>query len=375
LNKERNPWLKQIQKDEQMLDSYDIGETIEGLARKLDKKPSEILKLNSNENFFMPINLLRSLLREVIEDSDPRIYPRDEYDELKEALGRYVHVSPEQIVIGTGSDQMIDLVSRALLRPGDEALSIEPTFSIYERSVKIQQAIYTPIPLREDFSLDVDKMLASATPKTKLLFLCSPNNPTANQFKLEEIQCLVEEFRGLVAIDEAYVEFAEHSIVKIINEYENLIILRTFSKAFGIASLRVGYAVSNTYLASTLADKFQMPYTVSSIGLRMGLKLLDKIEVIKAVIKELKSERSRLISRLNKIDGVTAFNSDTNFVLISLKKSSNEVCESLLRKGIIVRNTGSILNLKDCIRVSIAPSIMMDAFIAMLREALGENDG
>lgn len=375
MNKERNPWLKQIQKDEQMLDSYDIGETIEGLARKLDKKPSEILKLNSNENFFMPINLLRSLLREVIEDSDPRIYPRDEYDELKEALGRYVHVSPEQIVIGTGSDQMIDLVSRALLRPGDEALSIEPTFSIYERSVKIQQAIYTPIPLREDFSLDVDKMLASATPKTKLLFLCSPNNPTANQFKLEEIQCLVEEFRGLVAIDEAYVEFAEHSIVKIINEYENLIILRTFSKAFGIASLRVGYAVSNTYLASTLADKFQMPYTVSSIGLRMGLKLLDKIEVIKAVIKELKSERSRLISRLNKIDGVTAFNSDTNFVLISLKKSSNEVCESLLRKGIIVRNTGSILNLKDCIRVSIAPSIMMDAFIAMLREALGENDG
>jgi len=364
--------LKQILNEAQKLSKYDVGETIEGLAHKLGKKPSEILKLNSNENFFVPLDFLRSLLKEVAEETDPRIYPRDEPIELREALSRHLNVSPQEIVIGTGSDQLIDLVSRMLLKPGDEALSIAPTFSIYERCVRIQEAVYKAIPLKEDFSIDIERILASVTSRTKLLFLCSPNNPTANQFNHEEILRLARSFGGLVAVDEAYADFAEVSIVDLIRKTENLVVFRTFSKVFGLAGLRLGYAVANRDLARVMDERFQMPYSVCLIALKVALKLLEEIDVIKVAIEELKTERNRLIRLLNKIDRVHAFDSETNFVLLEVEKNSDEVYKMLLKKGIIVRNIGCILNLKNCLRVTVAPSPMIERFLTAFRDVLGE---
>ncbi|MFQ6094637.1 MAG: aminotransferase class I/II-fold pyridoxal phosphate-dependent enzyme, partial [Candidatus Bathyarchaeia archaeon] len=186
-------WLKQILAEARSLSVYDVGETIEGLARRLNKDPSEILKLNSNENFFVSRTFLRNLLKEVIDEIDPRIYPRDEKAELKEALSKYMNVSPDQIIVGTGSDELIDLISRAVLRHGDTALTITPTFSMYGRCIRVQGGELIAIPLKEDFSLDVERML-NAGLNAKLLFLCSPNNPTANQFDVEDIQRLRDEF-------------------------------------------------------------------------------------------------------------------------------------------------------------------------------------
>ncbi|MDH5687305.1 MAG: aminotransferase class I/II-fold pyridoxal phosphate-dependent enzyme, partial [Candidatus Bathyarchaeota archaeon] len=152
-------WLKQILKEAQNLSIYDVGETIEGLVGRLGRDPSEILKLNSNENFFVPKELLRNLLDEVNREIDPRIYPRDEKTELKEALSKYVKVSPDQIIIGTGSDQLIDLISRAFLKRGDLTLTVTPTFSMYERCVRTMGADLISVPLRKDFSLDVENVL------------------------------------------------------------------------------------------------------------------------------------------------------------------------------------------------------------------------
>ncbi|RLI37643.1 hypothetical protein DRO55_00930 [Candidatus Bathyarchaeota archaeon] len=171
-------------------------------------------------------------------------------------------------------------------------------------------------------------------------------------------------------VDEAYVDFAGRSIIDLVDEYENLIVLRTFSKSFGIASLRLGYAVSNEELASTLDERFQMPYAVCSIALRVGLKLLDRVEVVSRAVKALKVERSRAIKLLNEIDGVRAFDSKTNFILISLPVDSRMLYERLLEKGIIVRNLGRVLHLEDCIRVTVAPRPVMDRFITTFREVL-----
>lgn len=357
-----------------IVEGYDLGENIDSLARKLNRKPSEILKLNSNENFFVSLDLLRNLLKEVVDDMDPRLYPGDEAKELREALGTYVNASPETIVLGTGSDQLIDLVARAVLRPGDVALSIAPTFSIYEQCSKLQGATYKPILLQDDFSLDTEKMLSSVGPRTSLLFLCSPNNPTANQFDRKELTRLIEDFAGIVVIDEAYVEFAKDSVVDLVEESQNLVVLRTFSKAFGLAGLRLGYAIASREFVRIMSERLQLPYAVPHIAMRLGVKLLRKIDVIRSAVSALKVERSRLTKSLNKISGLRAFESETNFVLLSTSVDSNDLYRKLLEKGIIMKNLGRVLHLDNCLRVAVAPREMCERFLNSLREALGDMD-
>ncbi|MBS7649458.1 MAG: histidinol-phosphate transaminase [Candidatus Bathyarchaeia archaeon] len=365
--------IENVISEAQDLSVYDVGETIRGLALKVGKEESEILKLNSNENFFVPLDFIRSILRQVIEEVDPRVYPRDEFKELREAIGKRHDIPPDNVVIGTGSDQLIDLTSRIFLRSGDEALSIEPTFAIYERSVRIQGAFYRRIPLRCDFSLDVDKMLSSISPRTKVIFLCSPNNPTANQLGREEILRLAENFNGLVAVDEAYADFAAATLLDAASDLENLIVFRTFSKVFGLAGLRVGYAVANNRLAKIINERFQMPYMVSVTALKAAVKMLEKMEYIRELVSELKIERSKLIDALNGIRGVRAFPSETNFVLFQVNRDSTSVYRALLERGIIIREVGSVLKFRNCLRVTVAPDPMMNRFITMLREVLDED--
>jgi len=362
--------FRQLLDEARRLSAYDVGETIDGLARKLGKNPSEILKLNSNENFFVPLDFLRGILREVVEEVDPRIYPRDEIRDLRKSFSKYVGVRPDQIVIGAGSDQLIDITCRMLLRRGEEAVAIFPTFSIYRRCTEIQGAVYKRVPLREDFSLDVDAMLNAATSKTKLMFLCSPNNPTANQFSQEDVRLLAEEFDGLVAVDEAYVDFSEGSVISLIEKFENLIVFRTFSKVFGLAGLRIGCAIANPEFARVMDEKFQMPYSASLIAVKVALKVLDHLETVRKAVNMVKRERERLIKRLNGIAGVRAFNSEANFVLFQVDKSSDVICNKLLDKGIIIRNIGRVLGYENCLRVTVAPPPMTDRFLNSLEEVL-----
>ncbi|MCX8171416.1 MAG: histidinol-phosphate transaminase, partial [Candidatus Bathyarchaeota archaeon] len=354
------------------LSIYDVGETIEGLASKIKRKPCEILKLNSNENFFIPLEFIRGILRQVVEEVDPRIYPRDEFRELKGALSEVIGVSSENIIIGAGSDQLIDLVSKIFLKDGDEAISIEPTFSIYERCVRIQNANYRTVLLKDDFSLDADAILSSITPKTKVIFLCSPNNPTANQLDYGDILKIAERFDGLVAVDEAYADFASSSLINVASSLENLIVFRTFSKVFGLAGLRVGYATANKRLSKVIDERFQMPYTVSIMALRAAVKMLENMDYIREKINAVKFERTRLIERLNEMKGVRAFPSETNFVLFQVNRSSSAVYKGLLDRGVIVRDIGRVLGFENCLRVTVAPRHYMDRFITELREVLCE---
>lgn len=352
------------------LSKYDVGETIEGLASKLGKKPSEILKLNSNENLFMPLDLLRDVLRQVVDEVDPRIYPRDEYRHLREAISGFMNVPEECIAIGAGSDQLIETISEMFLRDGYEALSMEPTFPIYERCVRIQGASYRAVPLKDDFTLDVDSMMSAINPNTRIIFLCSPNNPTANQLGRENILSLCEEFEGLVVVDETYADFAGVTLADAAVSLDNLIVFRTFSKTFGLAGLRVGYAVGNRRLVKVFEEKFQMPYSVSTIALKAAVKILERWGEVAGVIEAIREQREILVSELNKMSGVRAFPSETNFVLFQVNKDSSTVYRSLLEKGVIVRNLGRVLRFDNCLRVTVAPSPMTERFLRHLSEVL-----
>jgi histidinol-phosphate aminotransferase len=361
-------WLEKRLERLQGLESYSLERTNETIAKQYGLAPAEIVKLNYNENLFMPREKLVELMREVAQECDLRIYPQEEENKLKEKISDYLKIPQDCAVVGNGSDELIDRIGRLFLEKGDKAVSVTPTFPVLRYCIKHQGAECAAVPLLKNFELDVAHLLDNFTSKTKLLYLCSPNNPTANQFKMNEVESLIEEFPGIAIVDEAYAEYADYSTVPLVDKYENLIILRTFSKAFGMAGLRLGYAVTNTALAKTLTEKTPLPFPVSVFTLNMGQKLLENLDTVKKAVEELKVERGTLTKKLNEIGGIEAFDSKTNFVLFNTDKPYEEVYQNLLKKGILVRKFGKILHLDNCLRTTVG----LPKMNAKLLEALEE---
>jgi histidinol-phosphate aminotransferase len=361
-------WLEKRLERLQGLESYHLERTNENIAKQLGISPSEIVKLNYNENLFIPKEKLVLLMREVAEECDLRIYPQEEENKLKEKISDYLKTPKDHVVVGNGSDELIDRIGRLFLEEGDKTVSVTPTFPVFRYCIKHQDAECIAVPLLKNFGLDVAQLLDNFTSETKLLYLCSPNNPTANQFRMNEIENLIEEFPGIVIVDEAYAEYADYSMVPLVDKYENLIILRTFSKAFGLAGLRLGYAVTNTTLAKILAEKTPLPFPVSVFTLNMGQKLLENLDIVKKAVEELKVERGTLTKKLNKINGIEAFDSKTNFVLFNTEKPYDDVYQNLLKKGILIKKFGKILHLNNCLRTTVGLPKMNAKLLEALKE-------
>jgi histidinol-phosphate aminotransferase len=366
-------WLERKISRIQGLESYGAEHTNESIAKKYGLSPAAILKLNYNENLFLPREKLVPLLKEVAEDCDLRIYPQEEENRLKEKIGEYLKVSAECIAIGNSSDEVMDRVIRIFLEKGDKAVTFTPTFSIFKYCVEYGGADFVGVPLRDDFTIDIAAMRASFKPEAKLLYLCSPNNPTANQLKPREVEALTEDFPGIVLVDEAYAEYADYSVVPLINKYENLVVLRTFSKAFGLAGLRLGYAVANPTLAQAI-DKLPTPYAVNVVSLSMGRKLLENMAMVKESVEMLKAERKKLINRLYTIKGVEAFESKTNFVLFNTDKPHEDVYMNLLKQGIVIKKLGKLLQHKNCLRSTVGLPEMNRKLLKALNDYMGEEE-
>ena len=364
-------WLERKIARIQSLESYGAEHTNESIAKRYGLSLAAILKLNYNENLFLPREKLVPLLKEVAEECDLRIYPQEEENKLKEKISSYLNVPQESVAIGNSSDEVMDRVIRIFLEKGDRAVTFTPTFSIFKYCVNYGDADFVGVPLRDDFTVDVEAMQAAFKPDAKLLYLCSPNNPTASQLKLEEVEALTEEFPGLVLVDEAYAEYADYSVVPLINKYENLVVLRTFSKAFGLAGLRLGYAVANLKLASTI-DKLPTPYAVNVISLSMGRKLLENMAMVKESVEALKAERGNLINRLNEIKGVEAFDSKANFVLFNTDKPHEDVYMNLLKQGLVIKKLGKLLQHKNCLRSTVGLPEMNRKLLKALNDYMGE---
>jgi histidinol-phosphate aminotransferase len=367
-------WLKQKLVKLQTIDCYSAGASPETIAEQAGISPNEIVKLNFNESMFIPRAKLSGLIKEVADEIDLRLYPEDEEGKLREKLTGYMKVPKDYLVVGNASDELIDRIVRLFVEKGDIAVSFSPTFAIPRLCVKRQEGEWIKVPLLSNLRLDVKGMLAKFSDKTRLLYICSPNNPTSTQFKMEDVETLAKAFPGIVILDEAYGEFADYSFVPRIREFENMIILRTFSKAFGLAALRLGYAVANPELAKILTEKSPLPYPVSAFTIRMGCKMLDNVDLMKKSVEQVKSERGKLIKALNEIEGVQAFDSQANFLLVNTRKPCDEVNAKLLKRGIMLKKWGKILQYDNCFRVTVGLPEMDAKLIEALKEIQEEEE-
>jgi histidinol-phosphate aminotransferase len=371
MNTECKKWLEKKLAKIEALESYAPEKTIENVAKQYGLSPAEIVKLNFNENLYLPREKVVALLKEVADECDLRLYPQEEEEKLRQAIGEYLMLPQACVAVGNSSDEVMDRITRLFLEKGDRALTFAPTFSVFKYCVKYQNAEYVAVPLKEEFKLDVEAMRAAFTPETKLLYLCSPNNPTGNQFEMDAVEALIEEFPGMVLVDEAYGEYADYTVTPLIGKYENLVILRTFSKAFGLAGLRLGYAVANPLLANAI-DKIPAPYAINVVSLTMGRKLLDNAGVVKEAVAALKAERGKLINELNAIEGVEAFDSRANFVLFNTSKPFEEVYVNMLKRGLIIKKLGKLLMYENCLRTTVGLPEMNAKLLTALREYLGD---
>jgi histidinol-phosphate aminotransferase len=361
-------WFKAKQEKLASIDCYSAGVTPEGLAEQLGVDQSKIVKLNFNENLFVDCARQTQLMKELAEEIDLRMYPEDEEDKLRAKLAGYMGVPADYLVVGNAGDELLDRMVRLFIEAGDVAVSFTPSFAIPRLCTKRQGGDYVTVPLKGDFQLDVEAMLALFSDKSRLLYLCSPNNPTSNQMKPQDIEKLTKAFPGIVILDEAYGEFADYSFVPRIREFPNMIILRTFSKAFGLAMLRLGYAVANPELAAVLRDKAPLPYPVSGFTIRMGMKMLDNMDIEREAVAALLAERGKLINQLNQISGVHAFPSQADFVLINTEAPADEVYKKLLGKGIMLKKWGRLLQYENCFRVTVGLPEMNAKLIEALKQ-------
>jgi histidinol-phosphate aminotransferase len=365
-------WLKEKLRKLQSIDCYSAGATPETVAKQAGISQSEIIKLNFNESMFISKAKLSALIKEVADEIDLRLYPEDEEIKLREKLTGYLKVPKDFLVVGNASDELIDRIVRLFVEKGDIVVSFSPTFAIPRLCVRRQEGEWTAVSLLSNLQLDIKRLLSKFSYKTRLLYLCSPNNPTAAQFKIEDVETLAKSFPGIVILDEAYGEFADYSFIPRIREFENMIILRTFSKAFGLAALRLGYGVANPELAKILAEKSPLPYPVSAFTIRMGCKMLDNIKLMRKSVEQVKNERGKLIKALNEIDGVEAFDSQANFLLVNTRKPADEVYKKLLKRSIMLKKLGKLLQYDNCFRVTIGLPEMNVKLIKALKQIQGE---
>ena len=245
-------------------------------------------------------------------------YPNNKHIDLKQSLLELNQLSNGQIVLGNGTDEILDLIMRVFCDPSsDKIITIPPTYGMYDVIAKTNNVENIKVPLKSNFTLNLEELKKSFSEKTKLLFLCSPNNPTGNSFSRKDLIDLIESFNGVVVIDEAYIDFSSNSsLVSLINKYNNLIVTQTMSKAFGMAGIRLGMGFSNNKIINYI-NKIKPPYNINLLTEKRALKELKNIDSIKTNIKIILEERNKLIDSLNELSFIIkVYPSDSNFILI-----------------------------------------------------------
>jgi histidinol-phosphate aminotransferase len=372
MSEDYKKWFKEKLAKLQAIDCYSAGVTPEGLAEQLGVDQTKIDKLNFNENLFVDRAKQTALIKELADEIDLRMYPEVEEAKLREKLTGYIGVPADYLAISNAGDELIDRIVRLFIEKGDSAVSFTPSFAIPRLCVKRQEGEYITVALKDDFQLDVPGMLSKFSEKTRLLYLCSPNNPTSNQMKPKDVETLVKSFPGIVILDEAYGEFADYTFVPRIREFPNMIILRTFSKAFGLAMLRLGYAVANPELCKVIREKAPLPFPVSGFSIRMGIKMLENMDIMRSAVSALVAERGKFINALNQIAGVRAFPSQADFILINTQKPVDEVYNALLKRGIMPKKWGKLLQYDNCFRVTVGLPEMNAKLTNALKEIMGD---
>ena len=281
-------------------------------------------------------------------------YPDPLQWKLKEKIAKLKGVKLEQIFLGNGSDEPIDLVIRIFCEPAiDNIVAIDPTYGMYQVCADINNVEYRKVPLNDDFSINIDRLLDAADANTKIIFLCSPNNPTGNLLRKEDINRILFAFQGIVVLDEAYIDFAEKAThLDDLSEFPNLIILQTFSKAWGLAAVRLGMAFASPEIIG-LFNKVKYPYNVNALTQEFVDKALDETTKKEEWVNTILRGRTYLQDELKKISFVEKiYPTNANFILIKVNDAVG-IYNQLAEKGIIVRNRNSVAMCAGCLRITV----------------------
>jgi histidinol-phosphate aminotransferase len=281
-------------------------------------------------------------------------YPDPLQWELKRKISTIKNVAPENILLGNGSDECIDLLIRAFCDPlKDNIIICPPTYGMYEVYAHINDVQVKEVPLHPNFQLNLEELENAIDENTKLIFFCSPNNPTGNSMEREDIEMVLNNFDGIVVIDEAYINYSRHrSFVAELKDYPNLVVMQTFSKAWGLAALRLGMNFASIEIVDIL-NKIKPPYNINRATQELALKALDHLDDVNTMIKDTVEEREELVKNLVQLPIVQkVFPSDANFVLAKMTNAT-AIYNYLKEKGIIVRNRSNVILCEDCLRITV----------------------
>lgn len=308
-----------------------------------------------------------------VTDQDFNRYPDPYQSDLKQEIALIKKVKPSQIFLGNGSDEAIDLLFRAFCNPGkDNVILLPPTYGMYEVSASINDVEIRRVSLTEDFQLQPEKIISSADENSKIIFVCTPNNPSGNKVKREDIKFLLKNFKALVVIDEAYIDFNdEPSFITELEQFPNLLVIQTFSKAWGLASLRLGMAFGSEEIISIL-NKIKPPYNISGLTQDTVLAAIRNIDKVQSMIQEMLGEREFLQEKLGQLDFVEKiFPSNANFLLVKIPNATL-VYNDLIEKKVIVRNRSKVLLCQDCLRISVGTRAENEAFLDALEKVVSK---
>lgn len=346
--------------------SFDLNSLLRPHIAKLQPYTSARDEYTGKEGIFLDAN--ENPFGSITEQDFNR-YPDPYQSDLKEEIAKIKQVRPSQIFLGNGSDEAIDLLYRAFCNPGkDNVILLPPTYGMYEVSAHINDVEIRKVALTVDFQLQPEKILASADSQSKILFICSPNNPSANKAKREDILYLLENFKGLVVVDEAYIDFSdEPSFTTELEKFPNLLVMQTFSKAWGLASLRLGMAFANEELIRIL-NKIKPPYNISGLTQETVLNAIRNKAKVDQMIAEILDERSFLEKELAQLSFILKiYPSHANFLLVQIPHA-NLVYEKLIQEKIIVRNRAKVILCEDCLRISVGTRTENEALLEALKK-------
>lgn len=300
---------------------------------------ADMVFLDANENPF---------------DTQLNRYPDPQQTRLKESIASQKKVSTDQLLLGNGSDEVLDLIFRAFCEPNqDSILTTPPTYGMYDVLANLNAVDNILVPLSPDFELEVDSIFDAIKPQTKLLFICSPNNPSGNSVERKAIERLLKNFNGLVVIDEAYIDFTKDpSWTQVLEEYPNLIVTQTLSKAYGLAGIRLGICYASKEIIAVL-NKIKPPYNINSLTQEAAIKAFENKDSVQAQIESILNERTNLINAFKSVPFIKKiYPSEANFILIKID-DANKRYEELIKNGIVVRNRSSQLHCENCLRITV----------------------
>lgn len=354
--------LRHVREHLLAIEGYAPIEPPEVVARKLGIPVEQIAKLDANENPYGPSP---AVLEALANFRGYQYYPDPNQRQVREAVARFAGVEPEQIILGNGSDEMLDLCARIFLSPGDTLVNFPPSFGVYSFLGRVYNANTVFIERGEDFALDLERA-EHALEDARLAFVASPNNPTGNSLSRDELERLLKP-GAMIAVDEAYAEFAGESFADLVERHDNLIVLRTFSKWAGLAGMRAGYAIVPKPLAE-LIWRVKIPYNLTVAAEQAILASLSDVATLRRHVDLIIDERDRLFDRLSALSWLLPFPSSANFILCEVRNiDAKQLHDDLRQRGILIRYFDTP-GLRNCIRISVGKPEHTDRLIDALTE-------